>query len=194
MKLLSTLTIACLLLSLPAQAEKAMFAGGSFWCSEADFEGLRGVKHVVSGYTGGNVENPLHEDILAGKTGHYEAVEVEFDPAVISYAQLLDFFWRNIDPFDQRGQFCDKGDMYLSAIFPLDASQRAQAEASYQQLQELAGRDKAVATRIITATTFYPAASSHQDYYKNNPTKYQQYRWRCGRDQRLQELWGKASF
>lgn len=170
-------------------AEKAIFAGGCFWCMEYDFEKLDGVSDVISGFTGGSHPNPTYK----GKhDGHYEAVEVIYDPEVVSYQQLLDYYWVHIDPFDARGQFCDKGFSYLSAIFVANESEKMLAEASRQKVVEQFP-DQKVVTPILEASTFYPITGKeihHQDYYKNNPLKYKYYRWNCGRDQRLSEIWG----
>ena len=170
-----------------AQA-RAYFAMGCFWCGEADFEKLDGVYEAVSGYAGGHKEDPNYEEVTAGGTGHYEAVRVSYDPAKLSYQDLLNVFWRNVDPFDAAGQFCDKGESYRAAIFPKNAAERAQAEASLQAVKRRF--DQSVATRIVAAPTFYPAEDYHQDYYKKNPIRYKFYRTSCGRDDRLEEVWG----
>jgi peptide-methionine (S)-S-oxide reductase len=159
----------------------AIFAGGCFWCMEPPFEKLDGVKTVVSGYTGGTKENPTYDEVSAGGTGHAEAVQVTFDPSKVSYEKLLEVFWRNVDPYDAKGQFCDKGSQYRSAIFYLDEKQRKAA---------LASRKKDYVTEVTKATKFYPAEEYHQDYYKKNPIRYRFYRNGCGRDRRLKELWG----
>jgi peptide-methionine (S)-S-oxide reductase len=172
-----------------ASAEKAVLAGGCFWCMESDFEKLPGVTDVVSGFTGGEVENPTYQ---GNHKGHYEAVEITYDAKQVSYQQILDHYWVNIDPFDARGQFCDKGHSYLSAIFVANEEERALAEKSKQAvINEFS--DQTVVTPILTASIFYPIKgneSYHQDYYKNNPLRYNAYRWNCGRDQRLKEIWG----
>ncbi len=173
-----------------AFADKAIFAGGCFWCVESDFEKLEGVSEAVSGFTGGTLENPTYS---GNHQGHYEAVEVTYDPSIVSYEQLLDYFWRHIDPFDARGQFCDKGFSYLSAIFVADQNERELAEKSKQKVANQFP-DQTVVTPILDASTFYPIAgdeSFHQDYYKKNPVRYKYYRWNCGRDQRVQEIWGE---
>ena len=172
-----------------AIAEKAVFAGGCFWCMESDFEKLEGVSSVISGFTGGTLPNPTYS---GNHQGHYEAIEVTYDPQVVSYQDLLDYYWVNIDPFDARGQFCDKGLSYLSAIFVANDTERKLAEASRQKVVEQFPEEKVV-TPILDASVFYPIAgteSYHQDYYKNNPIRYKYYRWNCGRDQRLREIWG----
>ena len=177
-----------------AAADKAIFAGGCFWCMESDFEKLEGVSEVISGFTGGTLENPTYS---GNHEGHYEAVEVIYDPNIISYKKLLDYYWVHIDPFDARGQFCDKGFSYLSAIFVSNEEERKLAEASKQKVIEEFPNQKVV-TPILDTSTFYPITgkeSYHQDYYKNNPLRYKYYRWNCGRDQRLEQIWGpKAEF
>lgn len=169
-----------------ADSATAVFAGGCFWCMESDYQEVEGVTGVVSGFTGGALPNPTYS---GNHQGHFEAVEVTYDPAVISYPQLLDLFWRSIDPFDNKGQFCDKGASYRSAIFPGNASERALAEASKAAVAERF-RDRTVYTEIEDAGTFWPVEEYHQDYYLKNPVRYKYYRWNCGRDQRLQEIWG----
>ena len=184
--LLSVLS-ACV--STVALADKAVFAGGCFWCMESDFEKLPGVTDVTSGFTGGTLKNPTYN---GNHDGHYEAVEVTYDPDKVSYQQLLDHYWVNIDPFDARGQFCDKGPSYLSAIFVANDAQRALAEASRKKVIERFPNRKVV-TPVLDASIFYPIKgeeSYHQDYYKNNSVRYKFYRWNCGRDQRLKEIWG----
>lgn len=167
----------------------AIFAMGCFWCAEADFEKVDGVVDVVSGYTGGRVRNPSYEQVSAGGTGHYEAVLVTYDPSKVKYSDLLSVFWRNVDPFDAEGQFCDKGESYRAAIFPSSVAERKAAVASREYLVAHFKRD--LATRIITRAPFYRAEDYHQDYYKKNPIRYRYYRSRCGRDDRLAEVWGK---
>lgn len=167
----------------------AIFAMGCFWCAEADFEKVDGVVDVVSGYTGGRVRNPNYEQVSAGGTGHYEAVLVTYDPSKVKYSDLLSVFWRNVDPFDAEGQFCDKGESYRAAIFPSNIAERKAADASREYLVAHFKRD--LATRIITRAPFYRAEDYHQDYYKKNPIRYRYYRSRCGRDDRLAEVWGK---
>jgi len=175
---------------LPAAfADKAIFAGGCFWCMESDFEKLDGVTNVISGFTGGTARNPTYR---GNHKGHYEAVEVTYDPAKVSYQQLLDYYWVNIDPFDARGQFCDKGPSYLSAIFVASEKEKLLAESSRQKVVEQFPNEKVI-TPILEAATFYPIKGEeayHQDYYKNYSVRYKYYRWRCGRDQRLKEILG----
>jgi peptide-methionine (S)-S-oxide reductase len=172
----------------PGQAT-AIFAMGCFWCAEADFEKVPGVVKVVSGYTGGTIKNPTYEEVSADTTGHYEAVLVTYDPAKIKYSDLLTVFWKNVDPFDTVGQFCDKGSSYRAAIFPGNEAERKAAQASRDYLVGFFKRD--LATRIMARSAFYPAEDYHQDYYKNNPIRYRYYRSRCGRDDRLKEVWGE---
>ncbi len=172
-----------------AAAEKAMLAGGCFWCMEADYEKLEGVTDVISGFTGGTLENPTY---YGNHEGHYEAVEITYDPDRISYKQLLDYYWVNIDPFDDRGQFCDKGHEYLTAIFVANERERNIAEESKKAVTEQFPGKK-VATKILSASPFYPIKGGeihHQDYYKKTPVRYRIYRWSCGRDARLKEIWG----
>ena len=176
----------------PPRTAVAVFAGGCFWCMEPPYDKLPGVISTISGYTGGKVANPTYEQVSAGGTGHAEAVQVRYDPTRISYATLLDVFWRNIDPVAVDRQFCDVGSQYRSAIFPVTPEQRRLAEASKRKLESSGRFDRPIATRIEPAATFYPAEDYHQDYYKKNPVRYKFYRWNCGRDQRLQELWGTA--
>lgn len=176
----------------PGQAT-ATFAGGCFWCTESDFEKLPGVIAAQSGYSGGRVVNPSYEQVSVGDTGHTEVVRVIFDPKKISYAQLLEHFWRDIDPTDAGGQFCDRGSQYRSEIFFHDEAQRVAAEASKQKLQQSGLLKAPVVTEITRLEAFYPAEDYHQDYYKKNPVRYNYYRTGCGRDRRLMEIWGKSS-
>jgi peptide-methionine (S)-S-oxide reductase len=166
---------------------EAVFAGGCFWCMESDFEHLPGVVSAVSGYTGGREANPTYEQVSSERTGHYESVRVVYDPARVTYAQLLDHFWRNVDPTDAGGQFCDRGPSYRTAIFVTEA-QRAAAEASKAEAQRRLGR--AIVTPILPLRRFWTAETYHQDYYRKNPIPYRFYRFRCGRDARLREVWG----
>lgn len=169
---------------------KATFAGGCFWSMETAFDKVEGVVSTTSGYTGGHEENPSYDEVSAGGTGHFESVEVTYDPAKVSYARLLEAFWHNVDPLAVDGQFCDHGDQYRTAIFASDEEQRRLAEESKRQL-EASGRFKQpIATAILPARTFYPAEEYHQDYARKNPLQYRLYRAACGRDARLKELWG----
>lgn len=172
-----------------AAADKAILAGGCFWCMEADYEKLGGVTDVISGFTGGTLKNPSY---YGNHEGHYESVEITYDPDRISYKQLLDYYWVNIDPFDDTGQFCDKGHEYLTAIFVANETERKIAEESKRKVVEQFPGKKVV-TRILNASTFYPITGDeihHQDYYKKSPIRYKIYRWNCGRDKRLKEIWG----
>ena len=173
-----------------AEEQKATFAGGCFWCSESDFEKLDGVISVISGYTGGKLENPSYKQVSAGKTGHTEGIEIVFDNQKISYAELLEYFWTTIDPTDGGGQFCDRGQHYRSEIFYRSEAQRTAAEKSLKALEQSAVLGAPIATKITRASTFYPAEKYHQDYYLKNPLRYKYYRWGCGRDKRLEQLWG----
>jgi peptide-methionine (S)-S-oxide reductase len=168
-----------------------ILAGGCFWCMEPPFEKVPGVYGVRSGYTAGRVVNPTYEQVSAGSTGHTEAVEIEFDPRRVTYEQLLDLFWHNIDPLTANAQFCDRGSQYRAGIYPKSAEERASAEASKAAIARKLG--KPVVTEIVDATTFYPAEEYHQDYYKKNPVRYKFYRGGCGRDGRLKQLWGDAA-
>jgi peptide-methionine (S)-S-oxide reductase len=167
----------------------ALFAGGCFWCVEADFEKLPGVIGAESGYTAGKKLNPTYEQVSAGGTGHTEAVRVTYDPARVSYAQLVDYFWKHIDPTVKDRQFCDSGNQYRSGIYWQNEAERKIAESSRDALLS-SGKFKEIHTEIIAATTFYPAEEYHQDYYKKNPIRYAYYRNGCGRDARVQQLWG----
>ena len=172
-----------------ALAEKAILAGGCFWCMESDFEKLEGVSNVVSGFTGGEIPNPTYR---GNHDGHYEAVEITYDPAVVDYQGILDHYWINIDPFDASGQFCDKGSSYLSAVFVANKQQKLLAEQSKKKVIAMFP-EETVVTPILTMSTFYPikgAESHHQDFYIHSPIRYKAYRWNCGRDKRLKTIWG----
>ena len=174
----------------PAGLAAAVFAGGCFWCMEPPLDALEGVVSTTSGYTGGWTTRPTYEQVSAGDTGHVEAMRVVFDPAKVSYERLLEVFWRNVDPLDGGGQFCDRGSQYRTAIFVGDAAQRRLAEASKAAVaaeERLPGR---IATEVLDAAAFWPAEDYHQDYYRTNPARYRFYRWNCGRDARLREVWG----
>jgi peptide methionine sulfoxide reductase msrA/msrB len=168
----------------------ATFAGGCFWCTEADFEKLPGVVKVISGYTGGHKENPVYEEVSSGATGHVEAVQVYYDPSKLTYTELLDCFWRHIDPTDSGGQFVDRGSQYRSVIFYHDEEQKRLAEKSKEDLGKSGKFDKPIVTEILKFTKFYEAEEYHQDYYKNNPIRYKYYRFASGRDQFLKKVWG----
>jgi peptide-methionine (S)-S-oxide reductase len=175
---------------VPAGLAKATFAGGCFWCVEADFDKVPGVKSTVSGYIGGRTANPTYEQVAAKVTGHAEAVEIVYDPKVVSYEQLVDYFWRTIDPTTKDRQFCDGGSPYRSAIFVHDAQQLATARASLDRLDKAKPFKEPIVTEINMAGPFYVAEDYHQDYYKKNPVRYKYYRNGCGREARLQQLWG----
>jgi len=176
--------------SVPSSGQEvAIFAGGCFWCTESDFDKVKGVVSTTSGYIGGKVPNPGYERVSAGGTGHAEAVEVVYDPGRVTYEQLLAFYWRSIDPTVKNAQFCDHGDQYRTAIFVRNTEERRLAEASKKKVE--AELKQPVYTQIVNATPFYAAEDYHQDFYLKNPTKYKFYRWNCGRDQRLEQLWGK---
>ena len=187
------MNVACPALAAPPPVESAtaVFAGGCFWCIEADFEKLPGVLDVESGYTGGHVPDPDYAQVSAGGTGHAEAVRVRYDPARVSYAELLDYFWKRIDPTVKDRQFCDSGSQYRSAIFPATDEERRAAQASREALVA-SGRFAQVFTTIEPAASFYPAEDYHQDYYRKNPLRYAYYRRSCGRDARVEELWGSV--
>jgi peptide-methionine (S)-S-oxide reductase len=176
----------------PPRTETAIFAGGCFWCVEADFDKVDGVLVTTSGYIGGRVPNPTYGAVSAGGTGHTEAVKIVFDPARISYAQLLEKFWPTIDPTVKDQQFCDVGSQYRSGIFPLDQKQLKEAEASKAARQKSKPFKAPIVTEVTLATTFYPAEEYHQDYYLKNPIRYRYYRTGCGRDARLKDLWGRT--
>lgn len=187
-----TLLLSTFLFSVPlswADSATAVFAGGCFWCMESDYQDREGVIDVVSGFTGGTLQNPTYS---GNHAGHFEAVKITYDPAVVSYQQLLDQFWVSIDPFDDKGQFCDKGFSYRSAIFPGNAAERALAEASKVAVQKRFA-DAVVYTEIRDASEFWPVEEYHQDYYLKNPLRYKYYRWNCGRDQRLEQIWGQSA-
>jgi peptide-methionine (S)-S-oxide reductase len=174
---------------VPAGSATAIFAGGCFWCIESDFEKLSGVIEVESGYTAGRTANPTYEQVSAGGTGHVEAVRVIYDPKKVSYPQLLDYFWRHIDPTVKDRQFCDVGTQYRSGIYWANEDERKAAEASRDALLK-SGKFKTIHTELAPATAFWMAEAYHQDYYKKNPIRYSYYRKSCGRDTRVQEVWG----
>ena len=176
-----------------ASLAKATFAGGCFWCMEGPFDELEGVLSTTSGYIAGHKKNPTYEEVSAGTTGHTEAVQVVYDPKKITYQKLLDVFWVNIDPTVKDRQFCDHGSQYRSGIFYHNAEQQQLAEASKKQLEKDKPFDGMIVTEITEATEFYPAEDYHQDYYIKNPIRYKYYRYSCGRDQRLHELWGNRA-
>lgn len=175
-----------------APLDTAIFAGGCFWCVEEAFDPADGVVSTTSGYTGGHLPNPTYQQVSAGGTGHAEVVRVVYDPARIGYAELLEVFWRNVDPLTPDGQFCDRGAQYRSAIFYRDAEQRRLAEASKAELERSGRFREPIVTEIVPAGEFYPAEEYHQDYYRKNPLRYAFYKYSCGRARRLEELWGKG--
>jgi peptide-methionine (S)-S-oxide reductase len=169
---------------------KAYFAGGCFWCMEEAFEKLDGVLDVVSGYMGGSVKNPSYEQVSAGQTGHAESVEVRYDPAKVTYTQLLEAFWRNVDPITPNAQFCDHGNQYRAAIFYQGEDERRAAEDSKRAIEQSKRFSTPIVTQLTAASEFYPAEEYHQDFYKKNPIRYKYYKFTCGRAQRLESLWG----
>lgn len=198
MKLNTILAVVLLATTLNTLAEDskteiATFAGGCFWCMEPPFDKLDGVISTTSGYTGGHKADPTYKQVSAGGTGHTEAIQIEYDPAKISYEELLVVFWKNIDPTTSDRQFCDQGSQYRSGIFFLNDAQKSAAEKSLKTIQQTKPFDEAVVTEITSASTFYPAEEYHQDYYQKNPLRYKYYRYSCGRDQRLEKLWGTST-
>ncbi len=178
--------------TMPRGLAKATFAGGCFWCMQPPFDKVKGVVSTTAGYTGGHTPQPTYEQVSAGGTGHVEAVQVVYDPAQVSYANLLEVFWHNVDPIDAAGQFCDKGSQYRSIIFYYNDEQKRLAEASKAALESSGRFSQPVVTEIRPAAEFYPAEDYHQDYYRKNPLRYKFYRFACGRDARLQTLWGSS--
>lgn len=174
-----------------AGLQTAVFAGGCFWCTESDFDKVKGVVSTTSGYIGGSVRNPTYEQVSAGGTGHAEAVEVKFDPKKITYANLLKVYWLSIDPLTENRQFCDGGSQYRSAIFYIGESQKKQALAYKKSLEDSKFFKQPIVTEITAASQFYPAEDYHQDYHSKNPVRYKYYRSSCGRDARLKQVWGK---
>jgi len=172
----------------------AIVAGGCFWCVEADFDKVEGVLATTSGYIGGDVADPTYQQVVAGGTGHREAVRITYDPEVVSYDALLTAFWHSVDPTDGGGQFCDRGFSYTTAIYVLDAEQRRAAEASKDRVRKDLAVDATIATPILDAGPFYPAEDYHQNYYEKNPARYKFYRWSCGRNDRVREVWGDTAF
>jgi len=175
----------------PALTKTAIFAGGCFWCMQSELDAMKGVIKTVVGYTGGTIANPTYEQVSTGTTGHKEAIEVTYDPAQVTYVQLLDIFWSNVDPLDAGGQFCDRGSQYLAAIFTADDTERQLAEESKAKVQKRLGQP--VATLIEPAKPFYAAEGYHQGYYKTNPLRYKMYATACGRKDRLGDVWGSTA-
>jgi len=175
------------------QTATAIFAGGCFWCMEPPFDKLEGVIATTSGYTGGHTENPTYKQASSDTTGHYEALQVTYDPSIVGYETLLNVFWHNVDPLDAKGQFCDKGESYRTAIFYNNDAQKNLAEASKKELVDSKYFKEEVVAVIKEAKTFYPAEGYHQDYYQKNTVRYKYYRFACGRDNRLEELWKNSA-
>ena len=180
--------------ALAQERAEAIFAGGCFWCIEADFDQIEGVLETVSGYTGGDVEEPTYREVVAGGTGHREALRVVYDPEVVSYDELLTAFWHSVDPTDDGGQFCDRGFSYTTAIYVMSEAQRAAAEASKARVRRDLAVDAAIETPIVDAGAFWRAEEYHQNYYEKNPARYKFYRWNCGRNARVREVWGETAF
>ncbi len=174
------------------QQAKATFAGGCFWCMEEAFEKVEGVVSAISGYTGGQVKNPSYEQVSAGGTGHTESIEVIYDPSRVTYAQLLEVFWRNVDPTTPNAQFCDYGNQYRTAIFYHDEDQKKLIDTSKQNIENSKNFPESIVTEIAPASVFYLAEEYHQDYYAKNPIRYKYYKWNCGRAKRLEQLWGNS--
>jgi len=174
----------------PPQTATATFAGGCFWCLQPPFEKLDGVVSTTVGYTGGQAKNPTYQEVSGGGTGHAESVQIVYDPQKISYEKLLDIFWHNVDPITANAQFCDHGNQYRTAIFFHDEAQHRLAEESKRRLDESKKLARPIVTEIVAASEFYPAEDYHQKYHEKNPARYKYYRWNCGRDRRLKELWG----
>lgn len=197
-RIFTLITLCCVLLlnsegnaqEAPSSTKTAVFAGGCFWCIESDFEKLEGVISAESGYTGGDASTADYKTVSYTETGHYEAVEVSYDPQKVSYSELVEYFWRHIDPTDPDGQFCDKGSSYKSAIFYGNEEEQKIVEASLKTLNETKPFDDDIVTAIAAAKPFYQAETYHQDYYKKNPIRYRVYRTGCGRDRRIAQLWG----
>jgi peptide-methionine (S)-S-oxide reductase len=188
--LLSSLLVFSATQARTDQYPTAIFAGGCFWCMEADFEKLPGVVDVVSGYSGGKLKDPTYEQVSSGATGHLEVVEVSYDPKQIDYSRLLDYYWRHIDPTRDDGQFCDQGAQYRPAIFYQGEEQKRLVEASHAKIEQTKPFTDEIRVELSQAGPFYPAEAYHQDYYKKNPIRYRFYRYSCGRDERVKQLWG----
>jgi peptide-methionine (S)-S-oxide reductase len=180
-------------MAAPDDRATAIFSGGCFWCMEPPFDKTNGVIATISGYIGGTLDHPTYEQVSAGGTGHAEAVKIVYDPSKVSYSELLHIFWRNVDPLRKDAQFCDTGHQYRSAIFYLDDEQKKLAEESKEELEKSGRFSQPVVTEISKAGPFYPAEKYHQDYYVKNPNRYTFYRWSCGRDARLEQIWGSEA-
>ena len=193
MKTLKVLLVASFFLTFSpqsaiAETKTAIFAGGCFWCMEKPFEKIDGVSDVRSGFSGGHVVNPSYKRVTGGNTGHYEVVEVAYDDEKVAYEKLLEVYWSNVDPLDSKGQFCDKGSTYRTAVFHNDEDEFKLAMKSLDKAEKILKKD--IVTELLPASAFYPAEEYHQNFYKTNETKYKFYRWKCGRDARLDDLWG----
>ncbi len=188
MKVIFTIIFTLFFISVSAASKTAIFAGGCFWCMEPPYDKLDGVEQTISGYVGGNLKNPTYKQVSTGMTGHYEALQIIYDDTKVNYDTLLNVLWKNIDPFDDQGQFCDRGSQYRSAIFYLDEEQKKIAEYNKNKLQNNIGNDHKLLTPIIAASEFYAAEDYHQNYYEKNPLLYKYYRYGCGRDKRLEEV------
>ena len=191
--LLAAFTVTAVAATTDAEFATATFAGGCFWCVESDFDTVPGVVETVSGYTGGTTANPTYKQVTEGGTGHREAVRIRYDPKQVSYERLLEIFWRSVDPTDGGGQFCDRGESYQTAIFAGNEEERRLAEASREALEQSMVLDAPVVTPIELAGEFHPAEDYHQDYYTKNPVRYRFYRFSCGRDSRVQQVWGRQA-
>ncbi|MDE0031083.1 MAG: peptide-methionine (S)-S-oxide reductase MsrA [Deltaproteobacteria bacterium] len=194
-QIMLTVAAALLLVAHTASAQqlpKAVFAGGCFWCVESDFDKVPGVVSTVSGYTGGKTADPTYRQVTAGGTGHYEAVEITYDPAKVGYEALLTAFWHSVDPTDDGGQFCDRGQSYETAVFVANDKERRLAEASKAAAQKQL--DRPIVTPILPAGPFFAAEDYHQDYYKKNPVRYRYYRFSCGRNRRVRDVWGEHAY
>ena len=189
--LATTIAVASATSAFAEDRQTAVFAGGCFWCTEADFDKVDGVLETTSGYTGGTTENPTYEQVTQGSSGHFEAVRVTYDAEIVSYQDLVDIFWRTVDPTDDGGQFCDRGPSYRTAVFAVDANQAEIAKTSRAEAQSALGQD--IVTPIVEAGTFWPAEGYHQDYHEVSSVRYTLYRRACGRDARLRQLWGDAA-
>ncbi len=189
--LAATFAVASSTTAFAEDRQTAVFAGGCFWCTEADFDKVDGVLETTSGYIGGTTENPTYEEVTQGRSGHFEAVRITYDAEIVSYEDLVDIFWRTVDPTDDGGQFCDRGPSYRTAVFAIDADQAEIAKASRAEAQSALGQD--IVTPILEATTFWPAEGYHQDYHEVSSVRYTFYRRACGRDARLRQLWGDAA-
>lgn len=175
----------------PMNVKEAVFAGGCFWCVEKDFDHVEGVVDTVSGYTGGTLDNPTYKQVSYEDTGHYEAVKVTYDPSVVTYPELLEYYWRTVDPTDDGGQFCDRGHSYKTAIFVSSDDERQTAQASKSAIDDSGVLDQPIVTPILDASTFWPAEGYHQNYYRKNPLRYNYYRRSCGRDKKVDQVWAR---